>query len=85
MDAIFGRDRPNGTGPHGRGMGPAGWRPDDIRDGPMQGDGFQAKEPVIHRTLRHRAQEWDGAEVQALEGRLKYRKERLVEEEKGSP
>jgi len=25
------------------------------------------------------------AEVQALEGRLKYLKERLVEEEKGSP
>ena len=77
---------PYGTGPYGRGMGPcrSGGRVTfGIGRGRRMGYGRafwvmpEYAEPDLKRDI--------AAEIDALEARLKYLKERLAAEEKGSP
>jgi len=77
---------PNGTGPYGRGMGPC-WNGGRavFGMGRCRGMGFWRGNLLYTELSQTELRKGMEAEVQALEGRLKYLKERLVEEEKGSP
>jgi len=78
------RTGPLGKGPHGRGMGPCRSGGQNFRMGGGRGMGRGRGFPAMTGSGTDLSNDL-GAEVQALEARLKILKERLADEGKGSP